>query len=217
MFEQGDFFPFLAIFAGVMTLPYLVLVASSFVKIAIVTMILRNALGIQQTPPNLVVYTIALSLTIFIMQPVAVAAFQAVEALGLTYNVLDDFILTAQVAAEPLIGFLGRNTGPENIAFFEEIQRNIAGEDATIAPSRESLTLLAPAFLLTELTHAFEMGFMLYLPFLAIDLVLTAILMAMGMNMVSPAVVAVPFKLLLFVALDGWPKLIQGLVLSYVQ
>lgn len=217
MFEQGDFFPFLAVFAGALTVPYILLVASSFVKISIVIMILRNALGIQQTPPNIVVYTIALSLTVFIMQPIVLDAFQAVEELQLGYEEVTDFLTSAQVTSEPLKDFLRLNIEPENILFFEEIRGSIS-KTATVPPdSRDSITLLAPAFMLTELTHAFEMGFLLYLPFLAVDLVLTAILMAMGMSMVSPAVVAVPFKLLLFVGLDGWPKLIQGLVLSYAE
>lgn len=216
MFEQGDFFPFLAVFASVVTIPYLVLVSSAFVKIAVVIMILRNALGIQQTPPNIVVYTIALALTIFIMQPIAQDSFERMNALDLNYESFDDFVATGQAALIPLEGFLDRNTRPDDIAFFAEVRENIWNTANVPEPTATGLTLLTPAFMLSELTRAFEMGFMLYLPFLAVDLAMTAVLMAMGMSMVSPTVVAVPFKLLLFVALDGWPKLIQGLVLSYV-
>lgn len=216
MLQQGDFFPFLAIFASVVTIPYLVLVSSAFVKIAVVIMILRNALGIQQTPPNIVVYTIALALTIFIMQPIAQDSFMRMTALELNYDSFDDFVTTAQAAMAPLEGFLERNTRAEDVAFFSEVRQNLWDTSVAQEPTVTGLTLMTPAFMLSELTRAFEMGFMLYLPFLAVDLAMTAVLMAMGMSMVSPTVVAVPFKLLLFVALDGWPKLIQGLVLSYV-
>lgn len=218
MFNEGDFFPFLAFIAGTMAVPYLALVASSFIKIAVVIMILRNAIGIQQTPPNIVVYTIALALTLFIMQPVATQAFENMMSLGLDYSQIEDFARTVSVVSEPIEGFLERNTRPVDVAFFTEVRKTLVADiDPNLITPVEGrgLTLMVPSFMLSELTRAFEMGFMLYLPFLAVDMVLTAVLMAMGMNMVSPTVVAVPFKLLLFVALDGWPKLIQGLVLSY--
>lgn len=215
MLEQGDFFPFLVLFGGMALVPFVVLVASSFVKIAVVIMILRNALGIQQTPPNIVVYAIALSLTIFIMQPIADQSYRNVADLGLGYQDIDDFAAAASAAAGPFRGFLERNTEGTDLAFFVQVQTDLWQGVAPPVDGASHLTVLTPAFLLSELTRAFKMGFLLYLPFLAVDLVITTILMAMGMQMVSPTVVAVPFKLLLFVALDGWTKLVHGLVLTY--
>ncbi|WP_103258065.1 type III secretion system export apparatus subunit SctR [Tabrizicola aquatica] len=216
MLEQGDFFPFLVLLGGMAAVPFVLLVATSFVKISVVMMILRNALGVQQTPPNIVIYAIALALTIFIMQPIANQAYQNVAQLGLAYEAIDDFSAAAMAVAGPFRGFLERNTEPEDLAFFVEVQTQLWQGIAPPDDAASSLTVLTPAFLLSELTRAFKMGFLLYLPFLAVDLVITTILMAMGMQQVSPTVVAVPFKLLLFVALDGWTKLVHGLVLTYV-
>lgn len=215
MFEQGDFFPFLVLFAGIALVPYLLLVASSFVKVAVVLMILRNALGIQQTPPNILIYAIALSLTIFIMQPIAVDSIGRVTELDLDYERFSDFLTAGSTAIVPIRAFLEANTDAADLAVFSDMQANIWQDRAPPDDAVTELTVLTPAFMLSELTRAFKMGFLIYLPFLAVDLVVTTILMALGMMMVSPTIVAVPFKLLLFVSLEGWAKLLNGLVLTY--
>lgn len=216
LFEPGDFFSIFAFTAVLLMVPYIMIVASSFVKIAIVMMILRNALGVQQTPPNVVLYTIALALTLLIMQPIGFIAFENVSRLELDFSQASDFWRAAQSAFEPMREFLQHNARADDLEFYKEVNRQVWLRYPQHQAVESELITLIPAFLQTELTEAFEMGFLLYLPFLAIDLVVTAVLIAMGMNMVQPTIVAIPFKLLLFVSLSGWEKLTQGLLMSYI-
>ncbi|MCL4156980.1 UNVERIFIED_CONTAM: hypothetical protein GTU68_036894 [Idotea baltica] len=134
---------------------------------------------------------------------------------ALKFETADDWLGVFERAAEPVREFLVRHAREDDRAFFLNATEKLWGDEAAANVTPDSLSVLVPAFLVSELTRAFEIGFLLYLPFLAIDLIVSAVLMSLGMMMVSPMMIAIPFKLFLFVAIDGWSRLVQGLVLSY--
>ena len=195
--------------------PFLIVMTTSFAKLAIVFFILRNALGIQQTPPNLVLYGVAVVFTVYIMAPVFGGMYAEVSDPNLSFDNLSGVVEAGSRALVPLQAFLERFAQPAERAFFLDATATIWPEEAREGVTADSLIVILPAFVLSELTRAFEIGFMIYLPFIAIDLVIANILLAMGMIMVSPMMISLPFKLLLFVLVDGWNKLMHGLVLSY--
>jgi len=194
-------------------LPFAVLMMTSFVKIAIVLSLVRNALGVQQIPPNMALYGLALILTGYIMAPVFHTVLMALKAApeASLKDVLD--IIFAN--SEPLRQFLANNADKDQIDFFEATIERLWPPDMAAAVTSNSYMVLIPAFMVSELTDAFKIGFLLYLPFYAIDLTVSNILLAMGMMMVSPMTISLPLKLLLFVLVEGWTSLIQGLVLTY--
>lgn len=196
-------------------LPFVAVGVTAFAKISVVLLIVRNALGIQQTPPNMVIYGIALVLTVFIAAPIAAQLQVIATAPDARFETVDDWLLILQQAAEPIRAFLQKYAREADLAFFVNATSGIWGDELASQVDESSLAVLVPAFLVSELTRAFEIGFLLYLPFLAVDLVVSAVLMSLGMMMVSPIMIAIPFKLFLFVAVDGWSRLVQGLVLSY--
>ncbi len=204
---------------GITSLGFLAFVAvtmTSFIKISVVLFLLRNALGIQQTPPNLVLYGIALLLTSYIMAPVVHSAY----TLALTDQPMtnfSDYAAAMERASGPAKAFLLRFTSQGEREFFTSATRRVWGPDAHMDVTPNDMIVVIPSFVLSELRRAFETGFLLYLPFIAVDLVITAILMAMGMSSVSPTTISVPFKLFLFVAVEGWTRLIHGLVLGYAS
>jgi len=196
-------------------LPFVAVAVTAFAKITVVLLIVRNALGVQQTPPNMVIYGIALVLTVYIAAPLAAQLQTVLMDPSLNYETLDDWLLVFEQGVEPIREFLLRHARVDDRAFFMEATASVWGPELAKNVDSESMAVLVPAFLVSELTRAFEIGFLLYLPFLAIDLIVSAILMSLGMMMVSPTMIAIPFKLFLFVAVDGWSRLVQGLVLSY--
>ena len=208
-------FGIILLLLGTAALPILAVTMTSFAKIAIVIFIVRNALGIQQLPPNIILYGLAVILSVYVATPVISDAYQAAEALQFEFDTLADYQEVGSAIAEPLRAFLLKHTDPVQLKFFLNTTTNIWGEEYASVASSESFTVLAPAFLISEMTQAFKIGFLLYLPFVAIDIIVTTILVALGMMMVPPTTIAIPFKLMLFVFLDGWTKLVQGLVLSY--
>ena len=214
MGEEGTI-PLIALIAALGLLPFAAVAVTAFAKIAVVLLIVRNALGIQQTPPNVVIYAIALVLTAYVGAPV-LAQWQGLLAdPALAVGTVPEAQAAFERAAEPVREFLIRHARPDDRVFFAEATRELWGAEMAAEIDGDSLAVLVPSFLVSELTRAFEIGFLLYLPFLAIDLIVSAVLMALGMMMVSPVVIAIPFKLFLFVAVDGWSRLVQGLVLSY--
>ncbi len=196
-------------------LPFVAIAVTAFAKITVVLLIVRNALGVQQTPPNMVLYGIALVLTVYIAAPLAAQLQDIALAPGVEFETLDDWLLIFEQGSGPIKEFLIRHARPDDRAFFMEATASVWGPELSRDVESDSLPVLIPAFLVSELTRAFEIGFLLYLPFLAVDLVVSAVLMSLGMMMVSPMMIAIPFKLFLFVAVDGWSRLVQGLVLSY--
>lgn len=217
--DLGSFTPASALITVVLLAlaPFVAVMVTSFTKLVVVLSLLRNAMGLQQVPPNVVMNGLALILSIYVMYPVGVqmqerlAAMPTVAAKSST----SDLLAAADTAKEPLREFLIKHSRPLERAFFlKTAQRSLSPEQAQQLTERDFLVIV-PAFTVSELTVAFEIGFLIFLPFLVIDLVISNILMAMGMQMLSPTTVSLPFKLLLFVLIDGWVKLTHGLVLTY--
>ncbi|MEM9761333.1 MAG: type III secretion system export apparatus subunit SctR [Pseudomonadota bacterium] len=195
--------------------PFFALMTTSFVKISIVLSLIRNALGVQQVPPTMVLHGIALILTGYIMAPVISAIVDGLAAIDLEAASAEDLVAAVNDSADPLRDFLRRHTSESALQFFVQTGQRLWPVEMQGAVNPDNLLILVPAFTLSELKSAFEIGFLIFLPFIAIDLIISNILLAMGMMMVSPTTISLPFKLLLFVLLDGWTQLIQGLVLTY--
>lgn len=195
--------------------PFLIIMSTSFVKIVVVLTLVRNALGIQQIPPTMAISGLAMMLTIYIMAPVGIFAFDHVVDKDLTEMETRTLLSTLGEAAEPFREFLDKHGEDSEKAFFLNTARRLWPKEYAERATARDYMVLIPAFTISELTEAFQIGFLLYLPFIAIDLIISNILLAMGMMMVSPMTISLPFKLLLFVLLDGWTRLIHGLVLTY--
>ena len=211
--NQQEFTPLIKLFivmTFMMFLPTIIFMMTSFVRIIITFSFLKSALGAQQSIPNQILIGIALVLTIFIMSPVVSdinkEAIQPYKEQKITFQ---EGIEKAQI---PMKEFLLKQTRDEDINLFLDSAR-IDKNDVT----RENLPLqvLVPAFAISELKTAFQIGFLIYLPFLLIDLVVSSALMSMGMFMLPPAMISLPFKLLLFIMVDGWNLLIKSLILSF--
>lgn len=191
-----------------------VMTMTAFVKLSVVFMIVRNAIGLQQTPSNMIVMTLSLILAAFIAMPVLSASFSAVASANIELKSLQQLIEVGRRGIAPFQAFMTRNTDPVQLEFFVGVTNQV-WRGSGLVGTADMFIVQVPAFMLSELTRAFELGFLLYLPFVAVDLAVTGILMALGMQQVQPSVLAVPFKLLLFVFLNGWLKLVEGLVTSY--
>lgn len=213
-----SYFSLIVVSALLAVVPFLVVAATSFAKISVVLFLVRNALGVQQTPPGILLNTIAIVLTLFIMAPVLREIYGIVTDPRHLFTSLQDYERVATEAIQPLKRFLSNHVRPEATEFFLETTRKIwdGRQGAPVDAKADDIFILIPSFLVSELTRAFEIGFLLYLPFLVVDFVISIILVAMGMSMLSPTVISTPFKLLLFIFIDGWSRLLQGLVLSYV-
>ena len=193
-----------------------VVTVTSFVKMSVVLFLLRNALGVQQSPPNIVLYAIALILTAFVSMPLMQSEFRILSDAGGIKQGFDEWAEVATQMEAPLRAQLLRFTPLSERNFFLDAAAQLWPADARAEEMNESLPVLVPSYLIGELRRAFEIGFLLYLPFVVIDLVITTILIAMGMSQVQPTTIAVPLKLLLFVMVEGWTRLLHGLVMSYV-
>ena len=194
--------------------PFVAVMVTSFTKLVVVLSLLRNALGLQQVPPNVVLNGLALVLSIYVMYPVGTDMAAKLQSVDL--NNSKNMLAAADTAKEPLRDFLYKHSRPVERAFFlKTAQKALKPEQAAKIGERDFLVIV-PAFTVSELSVAFEIGFLIFLPFLVIDLVISNILMAMGMMMLSPTTVSMPFKLLLFVLIDGWVKLTHGLILTYL-
>lgn len=195
--------------------PFVAVMVTSFTKIIVVLSLLRNALGVQQIPPNLVLNGLAMVLTLYVMFPVGSRMYAEVLAADIDVQSTQEMFQLASVAREPLREFLIKHANELEREFFHAtIQRMLDDEPASRVLSDDYIVLV-PAFTISELTEAFQIGFLIYLPFIVIDLVVSNILMALGMMMLSPTLISLPFKLLLFVIVEGWAKLSHGLVTSY--
>ena len=196
-------------------LPILVVTMTSFLKISVVMFLVRNALGIQQTPPNLVLYAIALMLTLYVSAPVLSDVYGRLNSQTLNLNTVEGIAEAGARVREPIKAYLTRFSHENERKFFLAATERIWPESARAELKEDDLLVLLPAFVSSELTRAFEIGFLLYLPFLVVDLVVANILMAMGMIMVAPTLISIPLNLFLFVTVDGWSRLLHGLILSY--
>ena len=195
--------------------PFVAVMVTSFTKIVVVLSLLRNALGLQQVPPNVVLNGIALVLTVYVMFPVGQQMSERIGGIDKLGSSTQSMLAAVDKAKEPLREFLIKHSHPRERAFFlRTAQKSLAADKAAQLSDRDFIVVL-PAFTVSELSTAFQIGFLIFLPFLVVDLVVSNILMAMGMQMLTPTTVSLPFKLLLFVLVDGWVKLAHGLVLSY--
>lgn len=205
--------------AGLGLLPFAFMITTSYAKMVVVLSLLRNALGTGGVPSGLLVSALSLSLSLFVMSPVGEEMWARAEPVlaeeggaegALSAGGALRYLDAAREAAEPLRAFLLRNSNEDELALFVELARR-SGSEA----SRDDLRIVVPAFLLSELAEAFEMGFLLFVPFLVVDMVVANVLLALGMHMLSPTIVSLPFKLLLFVAADGLTLLARALVVGY--
>jgi type III secretion protein R len=215
----------LIVLATLSLLPFVIMMATSFVKIAVVLALIRNAIGTQQVPPNVIVTGLAMILTIYIMVPVGYDVY------GVTRNIINQGTnqpllsqasvellgKAAKVGKEPVRQFLIKHVHKEEKQLFYKLAMKLRTDEA----QRKDITdtdfiNLIPAFVVSELTEAFQIGFILFLPFLIIDLVIANILLSLGMFQISPITISLPFKLLLFVLVDGWHVITKGLILGYV-
>ncbi len=189
--------------------PSILVMVTSFTRIVVVLSFLRSALGIQQTPPNSVLVSLALFLTLFIMMPTLQAVYD--QALQPLFEEEVDEVQAVELAANPVRSFMLGHVRAQDLELFIEISDT---EDLA-TPDDTPLRALIPAFMISELRRAFEIGFLLFLPFLIIDLVVASILMSMGMLMLPPIMISLPFKLIFFVLVDGWYLVAGSLVQSY--
>jgi len=228
---QTDPFSLIVLLVGLSLLPFVAMIATSYLKIVVVMSLIRNALGIQSIPPNMVINALAMILTFYIMAPImseswgiaktelakmpTAAQTSSSQASSASKNVFETDAVAK--AAEPFRAFLSKHTTPRERAFFVNTAEQLWGKDDKLANvDPESFYILIPSFCVSELTKSFQIGFLVYLPFIAIDIIVSNILLAMGMMMVSPVTISLPFKLLLFVMVNGWTLLIQGLIRGYV-
>ena len=256
-----DTSPFIYDSAGIMILlvtlalvPFVAMMVTSFIKLVVVMNLLRQAMGLQQVPPNMVLNGLAIVLTIYIMAPTLQESIQRVTEANTTLedrkahpdtfklppsmqpfakkqgsdwlanlfpaaqtvrNKADELGAILGYVKQPLTDFLLRHSSPKHRAFFKSIAKKLWPKAYLEDLDDSSLLLVVPSFVLSELTAAFEIGFLIYLPFIVIDLVVSNILLAMGMMMVSPMTISLPFKLMLFVLVDGWDKIVEALALTY--
>lgn len=190
--------------------PSILIMTTSFVRIVVVLSLLRTAIGLQQAPPNVVIVSLSLFLTAFVMQPVWEEAYQ----MGIGPVMREEMPLDEAFPriAEPLKVFMAAHTREADLELFINLARlDQPPQSAVDVPLR----VLAPAFMISELRRAFEIGFMLFVPFLIIDLVVSSLLMSMGMMMVPPVTISLPFKLIFFVLVDGWRLVAGSLIESF--
>ena len=200
----------LALITTITLLPSLLLMMTSFVRIVIVMSLLRMALGTAQTPPNMVLIGLALFLTFFIMSPILTDVYT--NALVPYMDQTLPFEEAMVKAEAPIRGFMLNQTRETDIAMF----MNIARIDEFQGPESVPFSTLVPAFITSELKSAFSIGFLIYIPFVIIDLVVASVLMSMGMMMLSPMMISMPFKLMLFVLVDGWSLIMGSITSSFV-
>lgn len=212
---QPNVITLLIVVAGLGLVTFVIVTMTSFIKLSVVMFLLRNALGIQQTPPNIILYGMALVLTVFISAPVANQVYKELQDPAIKFETVQDWIGVMERAREPIRQYLLKFTKPSEREFFVSATKRIWPDDMQQQVTPNDFAILVPSFVVSELRRAFEIGFLIYLPFIAIDLIVSAILMALGMAMVPPITISVPFKLFLFVLIEGWSKLFHSLVLSY--
>ncbi|MFA4970968.1 MAG: type III secretion system export apparatus subunit SctR [bacterium] len=215
----------LVMLAALAMAPFVVMMITSFVKIAVVMALVRNALGTQQVPPNMIVAGLAMILTVYIMVPVG---YDVYRAAGKTINQGTNQPMLSQASLkllaqavdegkEPVRAFLIKNVHSKERALFYNLalKLRVKEEDRQGITDADFVNII-PAFVVSELKEAFQIGFIIFLPFLVIDLVIANILLSLGMFQISPITISLPFKLLLFVLVDGWHMIAKGLILGYV-
>lgn len=211
--------------AAMALLPFLIIMVTSFVKISVVLSIVRSALGTQQMPPTQIITGLAIILTMYIMTPVGLSIYRNAQTLIdkkapgkslLTANSIDLAFEAIGEARNPMRKFLVRHSHVKDRAMFFSMAKRLRLPEDRQSVGSEDFSVIVPSFVISELKEAFQIGFIIFVPFLVIDMVVANILMALGMQMLSPTTISLPFKLLLFVIIDGWYLITKGLVIGYV-
>jgi flagellar biosynthesis protein FliP len=195
--------------ASLSLVPFIVVSMTSFLRFVIVLSILKTALGTQQVPPGIVLVGLALIMTLYTMGPVLTQMGD--QALPVMQKKQGSVVEAMAVASEPLKNFMMKQTRLSDQKFFLELSRK------SMPQTRKDIHIfeVAPAFMISELRTAFEIGFVLFIPFIVVDIVVSNILLALGMMMLSPTIISLPFKILIFVAVDGWALVVGGLIKSF--
>lgn len=204
-------------------IPFVLIMVTSFVKIAVVLSIVRQAIGTQQIPPTQVITGLATVLTIYVMTPVGLEVYhtsqdvmaQSSPAASLANLTVDQIIKIAREAQHPMRQFLIKHAHMKDRDMFYKLAWRMRQPRDRATLTDEDFSIIVPAFVISELKEAFQIGFILFVPFLVIDMVVSNILMALGMQMLSPTTISLPFKILLFVLVDGWYLITKGLMLGY--
>ncbi|KKB62725.1 type III secretion system protein SsaR [Robbsia andropogonis] len=215
MIQFSDFTGMLIAVLAISMIPFIAMVVTSYAKIVVVLGLLRNAMGVQQVPPNMVLNGIAILVSIYIMAPVGMSAFDTLQHEQVSNEPSQMMIQAFGAAREPFRTFLQKHAKEREKRFFLRSAKVVWPAAMASQLREDDLIVLAPAFTLTEMTDAFKIGFLLYIAFIVVDLIVANVLLAMGLNQIQPTNVAIPFKLLLFVAMSGWSELIHGLIMTY--
>lgn len=209
--------------AALALVPFVLMMVTSFVKISVVLSIVRSALGTQQIPPTQVITGLAIILTVYIMAPVGTAMYRASEVDILkkggslmSSETVGQLLDAADRAKEPLRDFLMKKVTAKDRSLFYNLALRMRKAEDRKDISEKDFMVIVPAFVVSELKEAFQIGFILFVPFIVIDMVVANILLALGMMMLSPTTISMPFKLLLFVLVDGWYLIAKGLVVGYL-
>ena len=189
-------------------IPFIFCCMTSFLRFVIVFSMLKTALGTQSVPPAIVIIGLSMILTFFTMGP----TFQKMYEMGsVPYQQNQNIVMAIDQGSKPLKEFMMKQTRQSDLAFFVQLSH----KEAPATPDEITVWQVAPAYIVSELKTAFEIGFVIFVPFIVLDLVVANILLALGMFMLSPTIISLPFKLLIFIAVDGWALIVQGLVTSY--
>jgi type III secretion protein R len=210
-----DFLPLIVAAFAVGLLPFAAMMITSYTKIVVVLGLLRQSLGVQQVPPTMVLNGLALIVSAYIMAPVMMDIADNMKLQSSSASSSQQMGQVIDAARAPLSKFLSKHAHEREKAFFLKSAATVWPPERAAQLKKDDLIVLAPAFTVSELTEAFKIGFLLYLAFVVVDLIVANILIALGLSQVSSSQVAIPFKLLLFVVLDGWSVLLHGLVLTY--
>ena len=196
--------------------PIIFVLTTCFIKISMVLILTRESLGVQQIPPNIVIYGLSLILSFYVMGPVYMNTYKQMSNDTAQHQLTPENIIQDFKLAEPTLQkFLATHSSQNEKAFFYKSLQQFWGKDMLTDITEENLIITIPAFVVDELTKAFKIGFLIYLPSVIIDIIVSNILMAMGMMMMSPVTISLPIKLLLFISVDGWSRLIHLLLGSY--
>jgi type III secretion protein R len=213
--SAGNPLAMMAMLAVMSLLPFAVLMLTSFSKIAVVLSLARSAMGTQQAPPTIVLTGLAAVLSAHIMSPVMERMYDAGQRVYPQMESGAQILSGVIQVTDPLRAFLVKHGSAEDRALFVDLARELRPPEEMEQVQESDLFVVIPAFVITELKEAFQIGFLIFLPFLVLDMVIANVLLALGMQTLSPSQVSLPFKILLFVAVDGWSLLARGLILGY--
>lgn len=199
-------------------IPLIVITTTCFMKISLVLLVLRNAIGVQQIPPTMAIYGMSLIMTIFVMMPTLQDVGKRVTEIDTkTIDVKSaSFLAQAKDVFDPVRTFMLKHARPEQRDLFLDSAKKLWPKDIAKEATSSDIVILIPSFVVSELQTGYEISFLIYIPFVVIDLLFSNLLMALGMQQVSPQTITIPLKLLLFVMVDGWGKLLNSLAMSYL-